>query len=121
VSSPSSPPPESSPALPGQPTTGNGQKSEHLSKAVRSPPSSKSQLDGSRGETKINVPGRFVLGPRDDLDTLDDIEEGSPEPEVDAGRPRSRIVHRSIHICLADSQGEKSMKKLQAVIYVVGI
>ncbi|OOQ83972.1 hypothetical protein PEBR_32211 [Penicillium brasilianum] len=118
VSSPSSPPPESSPAQPGQPTTGDGKKSENLSKAVRSLPASKSQPDGSRGETTINVPGRFVLGPRDDLDTLDDIEEGSPESEVDAGRPRSRIVHRSIHICLADSQGEKSTKKLQAVIYV---
>jgi hypothetical protein len=59
-----------------------------------------------------------VLGARDDLDTLDDIEEGSPEPEIDAGRPRSRIVHRSVHVRLADSTGE-SMKKLQAVIYVV--
>lgn len=114
------PPPESSPAQPGQSTSGNGKKGEHPSNAVRSPPVSKSQLDGSRGETKNNVPGRFVLGPRDDLDTLDDIEEGSPDPEVDAGRPRSRIIHRYIYIRLSDSEGE-GLKKLQAVIYVVGI
>lgn len=119
ASSPSSPPPESSPAHPGQPITGNARRNERPSSTVPSPAAPTHQLGGSRSETKINVSGRFVLGPRDDLDTLDDIEEGSPEPEVDAGRPRSRIVHRSVHVRLADSSGE--MKKLQAVIYVVGM
>jgi hypothetical protein len=120
TSSPSSPSPESSSAQPGQPTTGNPQKNGPSLTDVRSPPAPKRLTDGPRTETKLNVPGRFVLGPRDDLDTLDDIEEGSPEPESDAGRPRSRIVHRSVHVRLADSSGE-SMKKLQAVIYVVCI
>lgn len=120
TSSPSSPPPESSSAQPGQPTTGKAQKNGPSSTDVRSPPAPKRTIDGPRNETKINVPGRFVLGPRDDLGTLDDIEEGSPEPEADSGRPRSRIVHRSVHVRLADSSGE-SMKKLQAVIYVVCI
>lgn len=116
ASSPSSPPPESSLARPGQPITGNAKKNEE-SNAVRSLPAPKSQSDGSQSETKTQIPGRFVLGPRDDLDALDDVE-GSPEPEVDAGRPTSRIVHRSIYVRLADTSGE-GLKKLQAVIYVV--
>lgn len=119
ASSPSSPLPESSSAQPGQRATVNTRRNEPLSNTVHSPPAPSRHFDGSRGETKINVSGRFVLGPRDDLDTLDDIEEGSPGPEVDAVQPKTRIVHRSVHVHLSCSPDE--MKTLQAVIYVVGI
>lgn len=120
ASLPSSPLLESSPAQPGQPATVNARRNEHPSNTtIHAPPAPSRHFDGSRGETKINVSGRFVLGPRDDLDTLDDIEEGSPGPEVDTVRPKARIVHRSVHVHLSGFPGE--MKTLQAVIYVVGI
>ncbi|KAJ5157478.1 uncharacterized protein N7482_008578, partial [Penicillium canariense] len=117
ASSPSSPLPDDSPAQPGQSITGNAQQNEHSSNNIQSPSAQRFQGDRLRNETKSNVPGRFVLGPRDDLDTLDDLEEGSPEPATDVGRPKSRIVHRTIHVRLKGTPSG-SLKKLQAVIYV---
>lgn len=61
--------------------------------------------------------GRFILGPRDDLDLLDDLEEESPAPEAEASKPKSRIIHRFIHIHASD----ESTKRLQAIIYVVSL
>lgn len=63
--------------------------------------------------------GRFILGPRDDLEKLDDFDEGSPEPITNNERPKTRIVHRTLHVQLADASG--SCSKLQAVIYVVSL
>ncbi|KAJ5347765.1 uncharacterized protein MYU51_009781 [Penicillium brevicompactum] len=60
--------------------------------------------------------GRFVLGPRDDLQTLDDLEEGSPEPESENGKPKTRIVRRTLYLHLGGA--DAAPKELQAVIYV---
>jgi hypothetical protein len=69
--------------------------------------------------SKRNVPsGRFVLGPRDDLETLDDLEEGSPEPESENGKPKTRIVHRTLHVHLVEGS-DTTPTRLQVVIYVV--
>lgn len=68
-----------------------------------------------RNEPRNNTSGRFILGPRDDLDLLDDLEEESPAPEAEASKPKSRIIHRFIHLHTSD----ESSKELQAVIYVV--
>ena len=67
--------------------------------------------------------GRFVLGPRDDLDTLDDLEEASPvpRPESEASKPSTRIVNRTLHLQLADPSISDKSRKLQAVVYVVSI
>ncbi|KAJ6187008.1 hypothetical protein N7519_001916 [Penicillium mononematosum] len=68
--------------------------------------------------SKRNSPsGHFVLGPRDDLETLDDLEEGSPEPESENGKPKSRIVHRTLHVHLAEGS-DTTPTRLQVVIYV---
>ncbi|KAJ5514795.1 hypothetical protein N7463_004347 [Penicillium fimorum] len=61
--------------------------------------------------------GHFVLGPRDDLDTLDDLEEKSPEPESENGKPKTRMVQRTLHVHLADGS-DTTPTKLQVVIYV---
>lgn len=82
---------------------------------VQSPPPNEPRLSEQRNEPKSHTFGRFVLGPRDDLDTLDDLDEGSPEPQAD-GRSKSRIIHRTLHVQLT---GSEEMKQLQAVIYVV--
>ncbi|KAJ5141990.1 hypothetical protein N7526_002985, partial [Penicillium atrosanguineum] len=82
--------------------------------AARSPPPIEPRLREQRNEPKSHTHGRFVLGPRDDLDTLDDLEEGSPEPRVES-RSKSRIIHRTVHVQLTDSD---EVKQLQAVIYV---
>lgn len=80
---------------------------------VQSPPT-----DGShRNDTRIKSLGRFVLGPRDDLQTLDDLEEGSPEPESENGKPTTRIVRRTLYLHLGGP--DAAPKELQAVIYVV--
>ncbi|KGO76836.1 Protein of unknown function DUF1712, fungi [Penicillium italicum] len=70
-----------------------------------------------RNSTRNSSSGRFVLGPRDDLEKLDDLEERSPEPESENGKPRSRIVHRTLHVHLADGS-DTTPTKLQVVIYV---
>jgi hypothetical protein len=76
------------------------------------------QAEGNkRSDTRNNSSGRFVLGPRDDLKALDDFEEGSPEPETENGKPKTRIVHRTLHVHLGGL--DTTPKKLQAVIYVV--
>ena len=64
--------------------------------------------------------GHYILGPRDDLDTLDDLEESSPVPESNLSNYKTRIVHRTIHVHLADAVGNlESPKKLQTIIYIV--
>ncbi|KAJ5647635.1 hypothetical protein N7490_004007 [Penicillium lividum] len=84
---------------------------------VQTPPSN--GPSGSRQEFKKNTTGRFVLGPRDDLDTLDDLEESSPVSESDANKSKTRIVHRTLHVRLSDgSGGDGDIRKLGAVIYV---
>lgn len=70
-----------------------------------------------RNETRNNTLGRFILGPRGDLDILDDLEEDSPAPEAEASQPKSRIIKRFIHTHTSDG----SSKRLQAVIYVVSL
>ena len=72
-----------------------------------------------RSDTNNKSSGRFVLGPRDDLQALDDFEEGSPEPESENGKPKTRIVHRTLHVHLGGS--DMIPKKLQAVVYVVSL
>ncbi|OQD84047.1 hypothetical protein PENANT_c014G04955 [Penicillium antarcticum] len=72
-----------------------------------------SQVDA---KTRNNTSGRFVLGPRDDLEKLDDLEEGSPVPGTENGKPKTRIVQRTLHLHMAD--GSNTQKKLQVVIYV---
>ncbi|CAI7605986.1 unnamed protein product [Penicillium crustosum] len=70
-----------------------------------------------QSSTKNSPSGRFVLGPRDDLEKLDDLEEGSPEPEFENNKPKTRIVHRTLHVHLADGS-DATPTKLQVVIYV---
>lgn len=79
-----------------------------------------SQPGGQQSRTQNNTIGRFILGPRDDLDTLDELDEGSPEPGLSTGKPKSRIVHRTLHIRMANAS-DGSLRKLQAVIYVVSL
>ena len=107
--------PVGSPGAVNEPTAdAAGQKEPST---AQSPPPDEPRLSDQRNESKNITLGRFVLGPRDDLDTLDDLEERSPEPEVDAGRSKSRIIHRSLHVRLTDAE---EVTPLQAVIYVVG-
>lgn len=77
-----------------------------------------SQPGGQQSGTQNNRLGRFILGPRDDLDILDELDEGSPEPKLSTGKPKSRIVHRTLHVRMANAS-DGSSKTLQAVIYVV--
>ncbi|CAG8898321.1 unnamed protein product [Penicillium egyptiacum] len=70
-----------------------------------------------RNSTRNSASGHFVLGPRDDLETLDDLEEGSPEPESENGKPKTRIVHRTLHVHLANGSNT-TPTRLQVVIYV---
>jgi hypothetical protein len=105
--------PIGSPGAVNEPTAGSSGQNERSTR--QSPPPNGPRLNEQRNESKNHTLGRFVLGPRDDLDTLDDLEEGSPEPEADAGRSRSRIIHRTLHVRMTDAEA----KKLQAVVYVV--
>ncbi|KAJ5550625.1 hypothetical protein N7535_001430 [Penicillium sp. DV-2018c] len=83
------------------------------SSAVQSPPD-----NGDRRDTTSNQPsGRFVLGPRDDLEILDDIEEGTPKPTSEHGTPKTRIVHRYLYVHLAGVP-DAALQRLQVVIYV---
>lgn len=104
-----SPPAASAPVAGNKPSL-----AAHLS------PATGSQLGGHQSGPQNNTLGRFVLGPRDDLDTLDDLGEGSPEPETSTGKPKSRIVHRALHVKMENASGD-SLRKLQAVIYVVSL
>ncbi|KAF3024539.1 hypothetical protein E8E15_007204 [Penicillium rubens] len=77
-----------------------------------------SQAGINHRNSKRNSPsGHFVLGPRDDLETLDDLEEGSPEPESENGKPNTRIVHRTLHVHLAEGS-DATPTRLRVVIYV---
>ncbi|CAG7969615.1 unnamed protein product [Penicillium nalgiovense] len=70
-----------------------------------------------RNSSRNSPSGHFVLGPRDDLEKLDDLEEGSPEPESENGKPKTRIVRRTLHVHLADGS-DTTPTRLQVVIYV---
>lgn len=102
------------------PPTDGSTEGKRPSDTAHSSPAAGSHPGGQSIGTQSNTLGRFVLGPRDDLETLDDLDEGSPEPELSTGRPKSRIVHRTLHVQTASASGGGS-KKLQAVIYVVSL
>ncbi|KAJ5774561.1 hypothetical protein N7457_009457, partial [Penicillium paradoxum] len=70
-----------------------------------------------RNSATNNPSGHFVLGPRDDLEKLDDLEEASPEPESENGKPKTRIVHRTVYLHLVGGP-DTSPRKLRVVIYV---
>jgi len=107
--------PVSSSGAVNEPTAGAAGQNEP-SRAQSPPPPKEPRLSEQRNDSRDITHGRFVLGPRDDLDTLDDLEEGSPEPETNTSRSKSRIIHRTLHVRLTDAE---EAKKLQAVIYVV--
>lgn len=103
----------------GKPSTGIIERSQLSSNPVQTPP----PIAPSRPRQESDKDdGRFVLGPRDDLETLDDLEEGSPVSESDANKSKTRIVHRTLHVHLEDgSGGDGDPRKLEAVIYVVRV
>jgi hypothetical protein len=103
----------------GKPSTGIIERTQPPTNPVQTPPpNGPSRL---RQESNKDA-GRFILGPRDDLDTLDDLEEGSPVSESDANKSKTRIVHRTLHVRLGDgSGGDGHARKLEAVIYVVRV
>ncbi|KAJ6155080.1 hypothetical protein N7470_005646 [Penicillium chermesinum] len=68
-------------------------------------------------EPKPKPMGRFILGARDDLDTLDDFEEESAVLVSDTNT-KTRIVHRPLHLHLRGGENVDSRQKLHAVIYV---
>lgn len=102
------------------PPTGSSTAGKGPSDTAHSSPAAGSQPGGQPGGTQSITQGRFVLGRRDDLETLDDLDEGSPEPQLSTGRPKSRIFHRTLHVQTSSASGGDS-KKLQAVIYVVSL
>ncbi|CAG8113913.1 unnamed protein product [Penicillium olsonii] len=69
-----------------------------------------------RSDTRPVSSGRFVLGPRDDLQTLDDLEEESPEPGSENGKSESRIMRRTLYVYLGEPNAIP--RELQAVVYV---
>lgn len=105
-----SPHPIDSAAATDESTVSTQQQGENSSGTQRSSPPNENHND-----PKTNSAGRFILGPRDDLDLLDDLEEESPAPESETTKPKSRIVHRFIHVYDPD----ENFKRLQAVIYIV--
>ncbi|KAJ5468608.1 hypothetical protein N7475_006360, partial [Penicillium sp. IBT 31633x] len=108
----STPPPERSQTQ-SEPNPDISTPKEQSTSTIQSP-----QVGGKhRNSARINSSGRFILGPRDDLEKLDDLEEGSPEPESENSRPKTRIVQRTIFVHLIDDS-DTSPRKLQAVIYV---
>ncbi|KAJ5678685.1 hypothetical protein N7462_006929, partial [Penicillium macrosclerotiorum] len=106
----------SPPSEPGEAVT-NVEQNTHASNTALLPIANGLQSRDHPNETKNSTSGHFVLGPRDDLDTLDDLDEETPGPQLETGKQKSRIVHRSLHIRLAGFPDE-NMKKLEAVIYV---
>ncbi|KAJ5172228.1 hypothetical protein N7492_004821 [Penicillium capsulatum] len=107
----SSPPP-SSPPQPGPAHT-----DEHAPNTTHSPLASEDRSNVQRKETQDSAPGYFLVGPRDDLETLDDFEDSSGS-DSDLNKAKTRIIHRSVHVQLAGDPNE-SPTVLQAVIYVV--
>ncbi|KAJ9484550.1 hypothetical protein VN97_g8823 [Penicillium thymicola] len=110
---PTSTPPESSTPMRDESTSNMSTPRDQPTGAVQSPPAGLKY----RSSMKNSPSGRFVLGPRDDLEKLDDLEEGSPEPESENGKPKTRIVHRTLHVHLADGS-DTTPTNLQVVIYV---
>jgi hypothetical protein len=108
------PSPEGSTPTQDEPNANISAPKSQPSSAVQSQPSSEKR----QNSTSNHPSGRFVLGPRDDLEILDDIEEGSPEPDSERGTPKTRIVHRSLYVQLAGVP-DAALKRLQVVIYVV--
>ncbi|KAJ5083751.1 hypothetical protein N7456_013178 [Penicillium angulare] len=123
LSSLSTPSPAGSPAHVSEvdnPPTGIAEQNDHVT-SVPQPPSTPTpkKNNGTKDASKEHVSGRFVLGPRDDLDTLDDLEETSPASESDLSKRKTQIVQRALHLQLAGrSSDEGESRKLQAVIYV---
>lgn len=116
--SPKSATPTASPVAPNEAAEDKDKRKGRAIDSAHPSPAAGPQSSSHRIEQNSTL-GRFVLGPRDDLDTLDDLEEENPEPKLDNGRPKSRIVHRTLHVRLAGQGGIS--RKLQAVIYVVGL
>ncbi|KAJ5084388.1 hypothetical protein NUU61_008967, partial [Penicillium alfredii] len=108
TSSPSGSPPTAGVSSKQNDSSANGEQSSRTKS---------SQTNEHHNEAKSNAQGRFVLGPRDDLETLDDLEEGSPASELDPPKPKSRIMRRILHVRLADA-ADGHRKQLQAVVYV---
>ncbi|KAK5796720.1 hypothetical protein VI817_006004 [Penicillium citrinum] len=104
-----SPPPPDSTEATDESIVNAQQQSDNSTEARQSSPPNENR-NGHRNESA----GRFILGPRDDLDLLDDLEEESPLPESETSKPKSRIVHRFIHVYDPDG----NFKRLQAVIYI---
>lgn len=87
------------------------------STARQTPDLGSPQTSNPQNSTRNIVQGRFVLGPRDDLETLDDLEEGSPRSEEEPSKPKSRIVHRTLHV-RRSGEADGETQRVQAVIYV---
>lgn len=116
----------STPSLTGSPAPDAGKPSTGIIERTQpstNPVQTASPNEPSRHRQESNKDaGRFLLGPRDDLDALDDLEEGSPVSESDANNTKTRIVHRTLHLYLGDgSGGDGDPRKLEAVIYVVRV
>ncbi|KAJ5960993.1 uncharacterized protein N7479_008143 [Penicillium vulpinum] len=103
-------PPESSTPTRDDPHSNTSTPKNQPISAVKSPQTGAKD----RSSTRNSPSGHFVLGPRDDLEKLDDLEERSPEPESENSKPKTRIVNRTLHVHLADT----TARKLQVVIYV---
>ncbi|KAJ5625943.1 hypothetical protein N7510_002252 [Penicillium lagena] len=100
-------PPRSSATVDHSPASPTKQTPDHGSPQATNPQNSMRNI----------ALGRFVLGPRDDLETLDDLEEGSPRSEEESSKPKTRIVHRTLHVRrVGEAEGET--QEVQAVIYV---
>ena len=113
--------PRSTSTPPESPTPGQDESNSSIS-TPKSQPVSAINLPQAgvkhRNSKKNGSSGHFVLGPRDDLEKLDELEEGSPEPDSENGKPKTRMVQRTLHVHLADGS-DTTPTKLQVVIYVV--
>ncbi|KAG0158811.1 hypothetical protein PDIDSM_6331 [Penicillium digitatum] len=106
-------PPESSTPMRDESTSNTSTPRNQPISAVQSPQTGLKYRNCTRNSSS----GHFVLGPRDDLEKLDDLEERSPEPKSENGKPKTRIVHRTLYVHLADGL-TTTPTKLQVVIYV---
>ncbi|KAF7715511.1 Uncharacterized protein PECH_007007 [Penicillium ucsense] len=109
--------PDTSLSNPNETANGKTRQNESQGNASSLQGSQSPPSEQISSKTKPTTWGRFVLGPRDDLDDLDGIDEGSPEPAAERQKSTSRIIHRSVHIRLGHLSDGVS-KTLQAVIYV---
>ncbi|KAI2717528.1 hypothetical protein CBS147332_4408 [Penicillium roqueforti] len=112
--------PRSTSTPPESPTPVQDESNSHISNPKSQPVSATQspQAGVKHRNSKRNGPsGYFVLGPRDDLEKLDELEEGSPEPDSENGKPKTLIVQRTLHVHLADGSDTTPIK-LQVVIYV---